>query len=145
MRERRKVFVIAAVMLFAAGCSSGKMAEEYRMVADDYAEIILPQDQDSYEFDQVLEAVGAYLEDSSPENLKKVESLLTDTMERFQGSLGQNRKKELGEELKNSLKTCGISTEDYKMYQEISKTASRVGKANEELMQMESEMGQCLK
>ncbi len=49
------------------------MAEEYRMVVDDYAKIILPQDQDSYEFDQVLEAVGTYLEDSSPENLKKDE------------------------------------------------------------------------
>ena len=31
------------------------------------------------------------------------------------------------------------------MEEEISKTASRVGKANEELIQMESEMEECLK
>lgn len=119
MKERMKVFIITAVMLFVTGCGSGKVAEEYRMVVDDYAEIILPQDQDSYEFDQVLEAVGTYLEDSSPENLKKAENLLLDTTERFQDSLEQSEKRELDEDLKSSLKTCGIATEDYKLSQEI--------------------------
>lgn len=119
MKERMKVFIITAVMLFVTGCGSGKVAEEYRMVVDDYAEIILPQDQDSYEFDRVLETVGTYLEDSNPENLKKAETLLLDTMERFQGNLECSEKKELGEDLKSSLKTCGIATEDYRMCQEI--------------------------
>ena len=119
MKGRMKVFIITAVILIATGCSSRKISEEYRMVADDYAKIILPQDQDSYEFDQVLEAVGTYLEDSTPENLKKAENLLSDTTERFQDSLEQSEKRELDEDLKSSLKTCGIATEDYKLCQEF--------------------------
>lgn len=73
------------VMVVLAGCGSGrtgsrqdmpaagkmqKSAKGYQIIVDDYAQIILRQDQDSARYEQALEQVGIYLEQPGREPLQ---------------------------------------------------------------------------
>lgn len=118
--KRKIICVLGAVMIIAgiAGCAQaggGKDWEERKAIIDDYAAIILLQDQDSAQFDEALAAVNAYLEDATAEQKEETEALLEKIIQQLQDDSGGYEPYEPSEELGQMLENQGISLEEYQI------------------------------
>lgn len=115
---RRDMALLLGVMSAAgilSGCAGGGKDGEYRVIVDNYAEIMLAQDQDSLAYDRALEAVGAYLEDSGEETLTEALKTVQDTMARMEEEAGSYVPFEPSGELLEALEDYEMDSEEYKI------------------------------
>lgn len=119
--KRNILSVLSVVVLIAVGivgcapADSGKDWEEREAIIDDYAAILLLQDQDSARFDEALAAVNAYLENTTAGQKEETKALLDKIMQQLQDDSSGYEPYEPSEELKQMLENQGISLEEYQI------------------------------
>lgn len=120
MRLRKKAVLLTVFGLMTAvfGCSSRTSRsnlDERRAIIDDYAEIMLLQDQDSAGFDEALAAVGAYLGNRTPEQKEASGQVIEETVRRMEEDIAAGDTYTASDALAGMLKNQGISRAEYEM------------------------------
>lgn len=106
------------IVLGAVGCESKKTNSditERKMVIDDYAKIILLQDQDSANFDAALSAVGAYIDDITIKQKAAAMEALASAIEQMETDSAECESYEISEEFGQILEKHQISRVEYQM------------------------------
>lgn len=120
MKLRKKAVLLAALGLMTAvfGCSSKTGRDdldERRAIIDDYAGIMLLQDQDSAGFDEALAAVEKYLENRTKEQKEASGRTIEETIRRMEKDAAACSPYTVSDELAGMLKNQGISRAEYEM------------------------------
>lgn len=120
MKKTKWLSVLAGILIVTgiAGCASQKEQEELaecRAIIDDYAKIILLQDQDSANFDKALSAVGVYLADASAEQKNAAQDTVQEMIAQMETDSEACETYEISEELGQMLETHQISRVEYQM------------------------------
>lgn len=115
MKKRMGLIVAAALLL--AGCKNKEQVgkEDYEIIVDDYAKILLLQDSDSADYDRALEAVGSYLKEPDEETLKTARSFVQETVSQMEETSSEITSYEITEDFSDLLKEHGIEPEEYMM------------------------------
>ncbi len=116
----KRLAVLAGIIIAVAitGCASSKNQEELaqrRAIVDDYAAIILLQDQDSANFDKALLAVHAYLADASAEQKTAAQDTIEDMIAQLKTDSAACESYEISKELGQMLEAHQISRVEYQM------------------------------
>lgn len=111
------VFVVVLALVAITGCAAigGKDLKEHKAIIDDYAAILLLQDQDSARFDDALAAVNVYLENPTAEQKDTTEVSLEEIKQQLQDDGSGYEPYEPTEELKQMLENQGISLAEYQL------------------------------
>lgn len=120
MKIRMKAVLLAAFLTASGvgGCASGSDSsniEERKAIIDDYAGILLLQDEDSAGFDEALAAVGGYLESPTAQQKKAVMEVLEDTISQMEADSADCKSYEASQEFGQMLEKQGISLVEYQM------------------------------
>ena len=106
------VLTVVLIIGGITGCGligGGKDLEERKAIIDDYAAILLLQDQDSARFDEGL------ADNRTAEQKEAAEALLEELIQQLQADSSECEPYEPSEELKQMLENQGISLEEYQM------------------------------
>lgn len=101
-----------AVCLGGCGAADGSDSS-YQILADDFAAVMLAQDQDSKAYDQALEVVSRYLETMSQEDLDSARKALDGTVGQMNEELKGIISYEVNSEISDILKKYGMDPEEY--------------------------------
>lgn len=115
VREFLLVSVLAAFVCLA-GCKAAEDKDEgYKILIDDFAEVMLAQDQDSKIYDQALEAVARYLETLSREDLDGAREAVDGAIGQMNEELKGITPYETRDEIEDILKKYEMDPEEYKV------------------------------
>lgn len=108
------ILLLGGIILVSAGCQASGEAEEsdYQMVVQDYAELILKQDELSGVYDVALDAVGSYLD--GDEELGAAEQQVEEAINVLNDYIDTYIEYELTDEVTESLGLCDINAQEYK-------------------------------
>ena len=123
MKENRlkKGFVLLLACFFLTGISGCKAGEdkgnqkEQQAIIDDYVSVILAQDEDSAQFDRVLEQVGVYVEEASSENREAAKKAIEDAINLLEEKAEACVPYTVSEELEGFLENQGLTSAEYKI------------------------------
>lgn len=109
------ILILGGIIFVLAGCQASGEAEDsdYQIVVQDYAELILKQDELSGVYDEALDVVGAYLDgdvelSAAEEQVKESINVLNDYIDTY-------TEYELTDEVTESLDLCDINAQEYKL------------------------------
>lgn len=120
MKKAKRLAVLAGILIVMGitGCASKKAQEELaqrKAIVDDYAKIILLQDQDSAKFDKALAVVDAYLADASAEQKNAAQDTIQEMIAQMETDSAACETYEISEELGQMLEAHQISRVEYQM------------------------------
>lgn len=120
MKKTKRLAIFAGIIIAVGitGCTSSKNQEELaqrKAIVDNYAEIILLQDQDSANYDKALSAVEAYLADPSTEQKNVAQDTIQDMAAQMETDSAACESYEISEELGQMLEAHQISRIEYQM------------------------------
>lgn len=120
MKKTKRLAIFAGIIIAVGitGCTSSKNQEELaqrKAIVDNYAEIILLQDQDSANYDKALSAVEAYLANSSTEQKNVAQDTIQDMVAQMETDSAACESYEISEELGQMLEAHQISRIEYQM------------------------------
>lgn len=108
--------ILPAALMFGCGSKNDSQnLEERKAIIQDYAGIILLQDQDSARYDHVLKAIASYLEAPSPEQKEAAQMIIEEAVRQMDADSEACGTYEVSEELSRMLQDQGISREEYEM------------------------------
>lgn len=115
-----RFIVLAGILIVTGitGCASKKKQEELagrRAIIDDYAKIILLQDQDSARFDKALSAVDTYLADASAGQKTVAQDTIRDVIAQMETDSAACESYEISGESGQLLEDNQISRVEYQM------------------------------
>ena len=106
----------ATLVLLAVGCGNKQQAEEaYKIIVDDYANIMLRQDLDSAEYDGALSAVNSYLQKPDAETLQAARTKVQKTVSSMEEASAEITSYTMEKGFSDTLKEYGIEPEEYLM------------------------------
>lgn len=120
MKKTKRLTVLAGILIAVGitGCISQKTQErlaERKAIVDDYAKIILLQDQDSANFDKALSAVDAYLADASAAQKTAAQNAIQEMIAHMETDCAACEAYEISGELGKLLERNHISRVEYQM------------------------------
>lgn len=110
--------MLGGAVIALSACGSGnrkKEAEDRKTIVDDYAQIMMLQDQDSQAYDQVLEEIGAYLEQPDSDKQEKLLELMENTIQDMEKLTDSYVPYQADQEFAKLLDENGISSAEYEM------------------------------
>lgn len=108
------ILFFSAVMVCLSGCKTSKDSG-YKLLVDDFAEIMLAQDRDSGAYDQALTAVSGYLKTQSREDLETAREAVEEAIGQMTEDLKGITSREISREMTEILKSCDMDPEEYKV------------------------------
>lgn len=114
---RAYIFCMLAVCIVLNGC--GKKEEqkaEYQKIADDYADLILTEDEDSRNYETALSAVGNYLEQKDENSKEEAKQIVEDVIEQMEEASEEIKPYAMEDGFEDLLKKYGIEPEEYLMF-----------------------------
>ena len=107
----------AVVCILFAGCGKSKaQMESYQKIVDDYAVLILKEDEDSKAYDDALSAVGTYLEQRDENVLNDAKTKVRETKESMEEASERIASYEMEDPFEELLTEYQIAPEEYLMF-----------------------------
>lgn len=113
---------LSGFSLVLSGCGMGNgvggnggTSLGYQEIVADMASIILPMDQESLAYDQILTVIGAYIEDPQDMGAEETRALVRDSIADFQSAAQEAAPYAMEEEFARLLIEWGIDPEEYQM------------------------------
>lgn len=117
--ERAAFFgMLGGAVIALSACGSGnrkKEAENRKTIVDDYAQIMMLQDQDSQAYDQVLEGIGGYLERPDGDKQEQLLEQMENTIQDMEELTDSYTPYQVDQEFAKLLDENGISSAEYEM------------------------------
>ena len=113
------VFAAACLgSVILSGCQK-KQSDDYKIIVDNFKEIVFFQDENSAAYDQVLEQAEAYIKDSTEENLAAAREAVQEQIGLFTETCDTYEIPPMDEEFLELLDKYGIDAVEYKVVAEI--------------------------
>ena len=116
LKGRRKLAAVLLGLLILSACKAGEdTLSRQKEIVDETARIVLLMDQDSRDYDLVLQEIGRYLDEPDPEILAAVQQKVQESTAEFQTRQDQAESYEMTEDFADILVENHIDPEEYQM------------------------------